>query len=579
MIASTLLAVVLGAAPAKDQAPSARVFLKASASTAACRASKVDDQLVRVPLFAVESEDCPVAKVGDETIALRELASAVEFAHVKRSPMTPAPAKRPDMDFTPALDRLITTRLLVLEAREMQIDQAPEYRRELEEFKAARLRGMVQAVAVRGVKPDAAEVERLYRDAVREWKVASVLLDKEEDAKALRAALAGGGDFVALAKKATAEKKGRGDGKAQFVSRKHMLPEILAAVRDAKQGAVVGPLKLQAGWVVLRVEGVRYPKDPAAREAAKASSVARLEREAVRRFYLDLVKRTAVVDEALLKGLDFEVGGEQGFEALAKDERPLAKIQGEKPVTVGDLTREIGLKFFHGLKSPIEQKRVNVYKPEAFERLLGQRLFAREAAARKLADRPDYRREVAEYERAYAFNTFIEKVVAPDVKVTEKDAIEYYEQHKADYTAPEMFKLDGFAFTSGRDAQVALDKLKQGTDWTWLRSTATGQVEPERRTLQFDGRTVSAGALPPALAKALAGARAGDLRLYAASDAEVYVVKVLEYAPSVVQPYADAREGIAKSLFDRQLERAIGEYAAKLRKAQRVDVLITRIAM
>jgi parvulin-like peptidyl-prolyl isomerase len=577
MIAATLLA--LAAVAAAAPAPSARAFLKAGAAAPGCRTTRVDDQLVRVPLFAPESEECPVATVGGEAIVLRELAAAVEFAHVKRSPMTPTPSTRPDMHFTPALDRLIATRLLVLEAREMQLDQVPGYQRDLEDFKASRLRAMVQAIAARGVKPDPAEVEKLYRDSVREWKVASVLLDKEEDAKALRAALAAGGDLSALAKKVTAEKKGRGDGKAQFVSRKHTLPEILEAVRDAKPGVAVGPVKLPAGWVVLRVDGVRYPKDPAARQAAREASVARLQREAVRRFYLDLVRRYAIVDDALLKQLDFEAGGDKGFEALAKDERPLARIQGERPVTVADLTREIGAKFFHGLKGPIDQKRVNVYKPEAFERIMGQRLFAKEAAARNLAARPDYRREVAEYERAFAFNTFVEKVVAPDVKVTEKDAIDYYEQHKAEYTAPEMFKLDGFAFTAGADAQAALDKLKQGTDWTWLRTTAPGQVDPDKRSLQFDGRTVSVATLPPALAKALAGARAGDYRLHAASDAEVYVVKVLDHASSAVQPYAEAREGIAKSLFDRQLERAIGDYAAKLRKAQRVDVLITRISM
>jgi parvulin-like peptidyl-prolyl isomerase len=577
MTVATLLALAL-AAPAPT-APSASAYLKPGAATAACRATPTEDKQLRVPLFAPEAEECPVAKVGDDVIVLRELSSAVEFTHVKRPPGSLSTTKRPDMNFMPALDRLITTRLLVQEAREMQLDQTPEWKRELEDYKASRLRAALQRDAVRGVKPDAAEVDRLYKDAVREWKLASVLMDKEEDAKALRAAVEKGGRLEDLAKKAVAEKKGRGNGKSSFVPRKQMVPELLAAVRDAKQGALVGPVKLAAGWVVLRVDGVRYPNDPATRDAAKKASVARLEREAVRKFYLDLKKRDAVVDEALLKALDFEAGGEKGFEVLAKDQRTLVKIKGEAPVTVADLTQEIGMKFFHGLKGPIDQKRVNVYKDEAFERLLGQRLFAKEAAARKLASRPEYKREVADYERAFAFNAFVERVIAPDVKITEKDALGYYEQHKADYTAPEMFKLDGFAFPTVQQAQAALDKLKQGTDWTWLQTTAPGQVPPEKRSFVFDGRTVSGPMLPPALAKAVAGAHKGDYRLCAASDAEVYVVRVAEYTASAAQPYPDAREAIAKSLFDRQLERAILDYAGKLRKAQRVEVLITRISM
>jgi parvulin-like peptidyl-prolyl isomerase len=570
--------VALAAAASPNQAPPARVLLKPAAAAPACRATRVDGAL-QAPLFAPESEECAVALVGDETIPLRDLAAALEFGHLARPGGTTAP-KRLEMDFTPALDRLVATRLLAQEAREMGLDDDPDFRSQVEQFKQARLRAALQRVAAKDVKPDPAEVERLYREAVREWKVASVLLDKEEDAKAFEAALRKGGKFEALAKKVVAEKKGRGDGKPQYLSRNHMLPEILAAVQPAKRGVPVGPLKVAAGWVVLRVEGTRHPaNDAAARAEAQARSLARMERDAVRRFYLSLVAKHAKVDRKLLKELDLEAKGEEGFKALMADARPLATIRGEKPVTVADLAREVAMKYFHGIAGPIEQHRVNPFKDEAFERILGARLFAKEAAARKLEQRPEYVRGVEEFERALAFNTFVEKVVAPDVKVTEEEAMRTYEEQKASYTAPEMFKLDGFAFANARDAQAAVEKLKGGTDFAWLRSTAAGQVPPERRSLQFDGRTVSASTLAPDLAKALSGARSGEYRLYAPRDAEVYVVRVVEHVPRQAQPYVEARETVAKKLFNDKLAQAIGDYAGKLRKAQRVDVLITRVSL
>jgi parvulin-like peptidyl-prolyl isomerase len=571
--------VVAAALAASAQGPSATVLLKAAAADpSTCRATPMDDQLVRVALFSREAEECPVAVVGDETIPLRELAAALELGHLSRSPRRASPASRPEMDFTPALDRLIAARLLAQEAREV-LGDVPELRAQIDEFRASRLRAMLQRIAARGVKPDAVEVERLYRDAVREWKISSVLLDKEEDAKSFVGALRAGGRFEALARKSVAEKKGRGDGKAQFVSRRHMLPEILAAVQGAKRGDPVGPVRLSSGWVVLRLDGTRYPKDEAARAEARARSAARLEREAIRRFYLSLVKKHAVVDEALLKQLDFEVNGEKGFLELAKDERPLATIGGDKPLTVADLTREIATNFFHGIAGPIGQHRVNPHKQEAFERLLGSRLFAREAAVRKLVTRPELLRQVEERERALLFGAFVEKVIAPDVKVMEDEVLGAYERDKARYTAPEMYKLDGFAFADAREAQAALEKLKAGTDFAWLRSNAAGQVPPERRSLQLDGRTVSVTTLPRDLASALAGARSGEYRLYAANQAEVYVIRVVEHVPPTTQPYAEAREAIARKLFDEKLARAVGEYADKLRKAQRVDVLIARVSL
>jgi parvulin-like peptidyl-prolyl isomerase len=580
-----LLALVAAAAPAAPAvsagAPPARVFLKASAAAApACRTTRVDDKLVRASLFSPESDACPVAAVGDEVIELRELAGALEFGHMQRSPYAAAPAKRPDMDFTPALDRLITTRLIVQEARMMGLDEEPRFRSAVEDYKASRLRAMLQQSAAKGVKPDPAEVERLYRDAVREWKIASVLLEKEELAKEFQAALKAGGTFDAVAKKFIEAKKAKGSGKAEFVPPKHMLPEILAAAKAAKVGAPVGPIQVPAGWVMLRVDGSRVPpNDAQARMEAKAQSVARKEHAAVRGFYLSLVKKYATVDQALLKSVDFEKDGEKGFEALLADQRPLVRIQGDKPITVGDLTREVSMKFFHGIGGPIGQKRVNREKEGAYERLLGSRLFAKEAAARKLETRPEFVREIEEYERALVFNTFVEKVIAPDVKVTEADAMGYYEMHKASYTGPQMYKLDGFAFRTAREAQAALDKLKGGTDFAWLRSSAPGQIEPEKRTLQLDGRTVSASTLPPELAKALTGSRTGEYRLYSAGAAEVYVIRVVEQTAPTTEPYVEVREKIAKKLFNERLTIAINDYAGKLRKAQPVDVLITRVSL
>jgi hypothetical protein len=582
MIPATLLALLAtSAAGAPAAPPSASVFLKAAAAAApSCRATRVDDKLVRAPLFSASSEQCPVASVGDDVILLRDLAQALEAAHLSRPPQGSAQSKRPDMDFTPALDRIISTRLLIQEAHEMQLDADPQFRSALDGFKASRLRAMLQREAAREVKPDPAEVERLYREAVREWKLKSVLLEKEEAAKAFQAALKKGESFDAAAKRFVGEKKAKGGGAAEFAPRKQMLPEVLAALQAAKPGAVVGPIQVPSGWVMLRVDGTRYPAGNAeARAEARARSIARREHEAIRGFYLTLVARYTTIDQALLNKLDFEAGGESGFKALLADQRPLATIRGDRPLTVGDLTREVSLKFFHGLESPIQQKRVNPEKRDTFERLLGARLFAREAAARKLDARPEFRRAVEEYERGLAFDTFVEKVIAPDVKVTEQDAQRYYEQHKAEYTAPHMYKLDGFAFAATKDAQAALDKLKGGTDFTWLRNSAPGQVAPEKRSLQFDGRTLSASMLPGGLAKALTGARAGEYRLYAVSDAEVYVVRVLEETPPAAQPYVDARESIAKKLWNDRLALAMADYAAKLRKAQQVEVLITRVSL
>ena len=357
-----------------------------------------------------------------------------------------------------------------------------------------------------------------------------------------------------------------------------MVPELAKAADALKQGQVSPPVKLATGWVVLKLEGIRYPEDAKVREQARAQSLAAQQHKAVRKFHESLVKKYATVDEPLLKSLDFEAGGEAGFQALAKDERPLVQIKGEKPITVAELTKEVSTKFFHGIADPIKEKRVNPGKTDAYERLLGARLFAREARERKLDQAPAYLRKVEGYDRVLAFNTFVERVLIPEVKVTEGEVQALYEQRKGEFTTPQMYRLDGLGFATAKAAQAALEKLKGGTDREWIRANAEGRLKPEEQRLQLQGALLSVNTLPPSLVKVLTGAQPGDDRLYASDDgAQHYVVRVADQVAPSVQPYTEVREKLAREVEGEKVAAAIKGYAARLRKVQKVDVLITRI--
>src|SRR5262249_50776164 len=203
---------------------------------------------VRAPLFSPRYATLPVASVEGDPITLRKLSEALAATHQSRAGTASGPKK----DFSSVLDRLIGGRLILLEAQEMGLDELPEFKADMAQAEEATLRRLVQERATRGVKPDPAPVERLFKDAVRQWTVRSVLFAKEEDAKAFSLAVRGGEPFGALAREEVAAKKAQGDLGLQRLSRKsNMLPQVRETLALMKKGESSRPVRVERGWAVL----------------------------------------------------------------------------------------------------------------------------------------------------------------------------------------------------------------------------------------------------------------------------------------------------------------------------------------
>ncbi len=87
------------------------------------------------------------------------------------------------------LKRLINTRLIIQEARRMGLDELKELKERVDVFSRVALRDELIERHVKNVKPDGKEVERAYRESIKELKVKSILFEKEEDARRMEEAV------------------------------------------------------------------------------------------------------------------------------------------------------------------------------------------------------------------------------------------------------------------------------------------------------------------------------------------------------------------------------------------------------
>jgi len=510
-----------------------------------------------------------VATVNDEVITLKEFKE--ELASLQEGGGKEGSQGKEERKL---LQRLINARLIIQEARRMGLDELKELKERVEVFSRVTLREELIERYIKDIKPDEKEVEKAYRESIKMLKIKSILFEKEENAKKMEGEINSGKDFDEVSKKFLADKLGRGSQEPEYLKAKDLLPPVAEAVSKMKVGTVSPVIPIGSQFFILKLEDIRFHDDPMAKEQARQEVLLKKQQEAVIQYNKDLKKKYVKVNEGLLKSLDFD-SKEPGFEKLLKDKRVVAEIKGENPITVGEFADYMKQQLFHGVERAVEGKKLNKKKTQTLDEMLQKRVLRKEALRLGIDKTGGYKNKVKEYENSLIFGVFVQKAVAPDVKLKEEELKANYDEHIKEYTNPEMMKIVSLVFGKREDAERAIANLRKGTNFQWMKENAEGQIDQNTKDiLNFDGRLLTTKDLPEGVQKAVAGAKTSDFRLYESPKNHHYVLYIQEEIPSKPQPYTEAREKIAKKIYNEKLTKAVEEYAGKLRAVSDVKIYL-----
>lgn len=522
---------------------------------------------VKVPLFSPLFAEFPVATVNDEPITVNDLNASLETVHEGMAEGTQAPRR----NFTDILNRIITSKLIIQEGRNIGLDQQEQPKEMIDTFSRKLLREMVLKDHVKDMRPDPKEVEKRYGQLNVEWTFSTLIFKDEADAKKARKALDNGTSFDDLMAAEVKEK--RAEAKQNEKLRyEHIHPDIVKIIDSLKPGSVGPVIDMQKGAMLFRLDAVKHSDDPRLKEKAEKEVLTAARFKALEKYRSDLIEKHLKQDKKLIKSLDFEKD-KAAFTKFLEDKRPLATIKGEKPVTVADLAEAIRMKFYHGVDMAIDQKKVNKAKDSLLFEILATRAIEKEGRDKGFDKKKEYLDKVADYQDSVIFGHFVEKVIRPDVKVTEDELKAYYEAHKSEYSYPIMVVLDGIAFNDQNAAQSAAEKLRQGMDFKWFKENAEGHVDAKAAgVIQFEDVPVTLKTLPEGLNKVITGAQTGEYRVYSDPNGFNYVILVRNVIPEQVQPFPEVEAAIRKNVQSEQLNKLIVEWADKLRKASDVKI-------
>jgi hypothetical protein len=353
-----------------------------------------------------------------------------------------------------------------------------------------------------------------------------------------------------------------------------MTPSVAAVVDELEPGAVSAPLNVTGGVAVIQLLGDRFPDDSEAREAAERQALTIRREVDLRDYTEEMRERYAKVDQEVLDSLDFD-SGETDLETYRNDDRIVARVEGAEPVTVAELTRRVERGLFHGIDRAAEQKRLNNKLPGILDRIVLERATELEADRLGVEDRAAFRSATKAQEESVLFGAFIRKVVNPEIRVSDEELEAFYAEHLGDYSTPAMMRLQGIPFQDRKHAEAGLEKLRQGSDLSWMQANARGLIKDTDDAdllLRFDDRLLSVPTLPEGIRGAVEGASAGDYRLYAQPGGAVYVLGVKEVVPSRPLPFKEVRDQILQKLFVRKREQALDRWTADLREASDIEI-------
>ena len=512
-----------------------------------------------------------VATVNDEPITLEEFNRAIAASHAARSGAKTAGR----IDYSKIINRIINTRLIVLEARNIGLDELTEIRKMVADSSRETLIKLLLEGYVKDIKPGQDEVEKVYQEMVKEWQISSVRFKTEKLARNFEEKVKGGNNFEEAVKNVLDEGIAEEGEVGQYLKDEDLAPQITQVVAKMEIGSISPVVAIgEKGFIILRLEGERFPEeeDAAAMKMARRQVLNRARGKAARDYYQDLRKKYLKINEELIDGLDYE-SKEPGFDSLLEDKRVIAEISGEQPVTVGELTKGLKQKFFHGVERAIKAKEVNKKKYEVLEGIVEERILLKEALKKGIDTSDEYKNKIKEYEISVVFGAFINKVIVPDIKLDQKELKAHYQENMEKYTFPEMMRIKELVFESKNDAVSAVEKLRKGTDFNWLSSNAEGQVDKNTGgLLRFKGELLTVSSMPEGVQKSVSGANPGDFRLYESPEGYFYVLYIYHLLPGAPRPFERVQKDIAKEVFRDKVKKAIEAYADQLREYYPVKI-------
>ena len=219
--------------------------------------------LIAMALFAgpAQSEDKLLAKVNGSDIRQSDVALAEEELGPSLAQMDPAAKDENVLAF------LIDMKIVAKAAEDKKVADSDDFKKRLAFTRNRLLMDSLLASEGKAATTDEA-MKKVYEEASKqiageqEVHARHILVETEDEAKAIKAELDKGADFTELAKNKSKDSGAADGGDLGFFTKEQMVPEFSAVAFALEPGKISDPVKSQFGWHIIKVEEKRNRTAP-----------------------------------------------------------------------------------------------------------------------------------------------------------------------------------------------------------------------------------------------------------------------------------------------------------------------------
>jgi len=512
-----------------------------------------------------------LAKVNGEPIEVKDFKDAIARFHVyaqMRQKGKPGALTKKNLD--KALKNFIDHYLLAQEAQRLGLDKDPDYLNALDYYK--RYLSIMAFWQEKFKKIDITdkEIKNYFQEMGTKRHYRQIFTKKRDRAEKALKRLRNGEVFARVARELSEGPYASKGGDLGFIRKGQMVKEWEKAAFSLKPGEFTNIIRTRDGFHIIKLEGIKSPDmKEFERQKANIKRILLKERKkAIRKEWEGLLRKRAKIEinQKLLREV------EENIKQIDKRKKVVARVNGE-PIYLKDFSplfkREVA-----GYKAMKDRWHIkidpNKLKNKVLNTLIDQKLVEQEALNENFFTKDErLKKRLDSYKRALLIRMFKEKIVAPQINLSENELKDYYKKHKKYYLTPIQYNLRLIKVKSKDSAEEIRDELLSGADFALL-ARKKSIADSAKRGGEIGW--VSERRLPKRVREEIERLEPGEISPVMKKGADYVIVQLKEKKEGQPIPFTEVKERVKSALWREKFNDFLDNYMKKLRKVSRIEI-------